>query len=250
MPTGDALRSMPRLHDIVDVREGDPQASLREIVARNSAVNPGSEPFVECAPDAAERVDAFLRRSELLREVDRALSGAGGGFAADRQLWTGSATIVRADPPSAPRADRFQPVRNNSARPAGGLWTSTALTGAITAWSHWREVGSESSSFLGAATAWRLTPRPGVVVREVTGAADWLALVSSYPRTTPRGVGPDWPAIAEAHDAVHFTMTAAVALQGTSYRLADGTQTVPVFVDVESTIWVRWSFTAVNPVPG
>ena len=235
------------------MQDDDLQASLRELIARNSSVNPGSDRVVEDAPEAADRVDEFLRGSALLRDVDRTLARADGGFAGDRQLWTDSATIVRADPPSAPRADRFEPVRQVAAapvhaRPSGGLWTSTALIGAVSAWSLWREVGSESSSFIGAAAAWRLIPRHDVVIREIAGARDWLDLLSCYPRTTALGAIPDWLAMAGAHDAVHFTMTAAVALQGASYRLADGSETVPMYVDVESTVWLRWAFTAVVPV--
>ena len=69
-------------------------------------------------------------------------------------------------------------------------------------------------------------------------------MVTRHPRTTAVGMLPDWPAVADEYDAVHFTMTAAVALQGTSYRLPNGSETVPIYVDVESTVWLRWAFTA------
>ena len=80
------------------------------------------------------------------------------------------------------------------------------------------------------------------------GVKDWLDLLSCYRRITAVGAVPDWPTVAEAHDAVHFTMNAAIALQGTSYRLTDGSQTVPMYVDVESTVWLRWAFIAVVPI--
>lgn len=254
MPDGDAVRSLDRLRDTVEVADEGLVGSLRELIARNSSVNPGSAPVVEDRPEAAGLVDAWLRRSALLGDVDRLLAGPGGGIAADRQLWTGSATIVRAEPPSAPGVDRFEPVRASPpapvhARPCGGLWTSTALGGAVSPWSLWREVGAESSSFVGAPTVWRLDPRPGAAVHEIAGAADWTALISTFPAVTSVGVLPDWLAVAEAYDGVHFTMTAAVALQGTSYRLPEGSRTVPMYVDVESTIWLRWVFGAAVDVP-
>jgi hypothetical protein len=249
VPNDHAVRTLQRLHETVDVQNDDLLASLRELIARNSWMNPGSDRMVEDAPDAPDRVDEFLRRTALLRRIDRALAQSNGRFAADRQLWTTSATIARADPPPAPRADSVEPVRQGPIRPSGGLWTSTALTGAVSPWSLWREVGSESSSFVGAATSWRLTADPDVAVCEIAGAVDWVALVSRARTTTLAGVAPDWAAVATEYDAVHFTMTAAVALQGTSYRLADGSRTVPMYVDVESTFWLRWAFTTVVPLP-
>jgi hypothetical protein len=36
-------------------------------------------------------------------------------------------------------------------------------------------------------------------------------MVTRHPRTTAVGMLPDWPAVADEYDAVHFTMTAAVA---------------------------------------
>ena len=63
MPDDVAVRSLDRLRDTVEVQDDDFLAALRELIARNSYVNPGSNPIVEDVPDAADRVDGFLRRS-------------------------------------------------------------------------------------------------------------------------------------------------------------------------------------------
>jgi hypothetical protein len=105
MPDGVAVRGLDRLRDTVEVQDDDFLAALRDLIARNSYVNPGSNPIDEDVPDAADRVDGFFRRSAVLRDTDRTLAGAGGGLAVDRQLWTSNTTVVRANPPSAPRAE-------------------------------------------------------------------------------------------------------------------------------------------------
>ena len=134
--------------------------------------------------------------------------------------------------------------------PGGGLWTSTALTGTVTPWSLYMQVGSESNSFVGPVTSWRMRPRPDVAVLEITGARDWVTALERHPGSRD-GTGHavlDWAGVADRYDAVHFTMTAALALQGISYRTADGAPTAPLHLDVESTVWTHWAFTAIDPI--
>jgi hypothetical protein len=227
---------------------------LAGLIERNAVAGPGADPILVPAPDAPERVDALLRSAEPLRAVDRALSDERGRLDLGRQLWAVSATVAEAAPRREPQPAGIAPLRSGNlpdrAGPRGGLWTSTALTGTVTPWSLFMQVGGESNSFVGAATSWRLGPRPDVTVLEITGARDWVTALDRHPGPPDRDGRAvlDWAAVADRYDAVHFTMTAALALQGTSYRTADGAPTAPLYLDVESTVWTRWSFTTVEPI--
>ncbi|MBW0116816.1 hypothetical protein, partial [Pseudonocardia abyssalis] len=90
-------------------------------------------------------------------------------------------------------------------------------------------------------------------IREMTCAADWVALVRAHPldvtrsrrhdwwRTTGvdgRWLIPDWAAVARDHDAVHLTARAYLEAAGVALPVGGGTYTVLAGWDPDRTWWL------------
>lgn len=159
------------------------------------------------------------------------------------------AWVPRGDDP--PAAARFRPVRNRPfpwVKPEhdGGLWTSTWQPGTGSGWIQWCieesfDCDCDSPTF----PVWKLTPDPAARVARIDSLADLEALVAAYPAADPewRAAGrfehhPDWQRIADDFDAVNLTDAGQWATRLTDPGLYGW--------DCESTLWLRWAFTAVE----
>lgn len=112
----------------------------------------------------------------------------------------------------------------------------------------------------------RLAVRPHARVYEITGPAAWAALARRYPAIDPGNhhqavnadgslepgeppeVVPDWPAVARDWDGVHVSLGAV--LLATDVRVEDETGMSRLWAwNAEGTYWLRWAFSAANPLP-
>lgn len=123
----------------------------------------------------------------------------------------------------------------------GGLYTSSATAEFPGMWRHYLELNARSGLWPGPWRTWRLSPSVGVRIVTVTSARDWVDLVDEYPSSRGGDLELDWSAVAADADAVHLTPEAVCAVEGFRMRTAHG-PSAPVYWDVESTRWMRWSF--------
>ncbi|MHA6625904.1 hypothetical protein ACU61A_10770 [Pseudonocardia sichuanensis] len=101
---------------------------------------------------------------------------------------------------------------------------------------------------------WRLRPQAGAHVYEVQRLADWLTLCDDHPRVHPvpdrwrragasgrLGISPDWRAVAEDWDGVHFSMTGVLCASDAALTLG-AYAVVPPTLETEVTFWFRHEF--------
>lgn len=143
------------------------------------------------------------------------------------QAWVGSA---------APEPSRLVKPYGDHTKPTGGLWTSTWDEDAGSGWTRW----CDEEQFRGPQhEVWLLTPDPEARVYTVDNYTHLERLHRMY------GVAPldyptlRWEYIAERYDAVHLTEDGQWRTRLTRPYSLYGW-------DCESTVWLRWSFTAVE----
>lgn len=138
--------------------------------------------------------------------------------------------------------------RVHSANPFGvGLYTSTGFQGTQGMWRLYLDLGHYSSNFPHPWHVWKVESRTTARVCELTTAAQWAELTLRYPVVNDDLVYPDWSAIAHDWDAVHITIRAIAAIQGMRLQTSQGLL-APSYWDIETTFWLRWSFTEVTAV--
>jgi hypothetical protein len=143
----------------------------------------------------------------------------------------------------AARAERLM-----SSNPFGvGLYTSTGFQGTQGMWRIYLDLGQYSSNFLHPWHVWKLDTSDTARVYNVTTAAEWETLILRYPAVAEDLIYPDWQSIAHDWDGVHITVRAIAAIQGMRLQTAQGLL-APSYWDVETTLWLRWSFTSVTLV--
>jgi len=114
-------------------------------------------------------------------------------------------------------------------------------------WRTFLELGSERSLHPRPWTVWRLQPEDGVAVLEIDSARGWRDFVQAFPRVRGRFISPDWTQVACEYDAVHITLAAIIATQAFTFA-ATPHVIAPSYWDIETTLWLRWCFTAVTQV--
>ena len=111
------------------------------------------------------------------------------------------------------------------------------------------------------AWVWGVEVDPHARVREITAAADWVALVAEYPvvldghddwrKATGRTGGwtvPDWRAVSEDWDGVHLTVSGYLAAASQVLDLGNGTATMIAGFNPDHTFWLR-DVVRVSPQP-
>ena len=196
--------------------------------------------------DPAE-ADAIAGRSELLTRLAAEVPDlVHGPLRLDSQYWTatGKPAHVKADGPvlEKVRFTGFASVEPPSSKPFGvGLFTSTAPPGAPSPWRTYLDLNRGSTLHPLPWHTWHVVPVADAVIYEVTTAADWADFVSSDPISRNSMLYPNWAGSAQRYDAVHMTLRAVVATQGLYFASPAGI-VAPPYWDVESTLWLRWSF--------
>lgn len=201
-------------------------------------------------PDTA---DDMVAESLLLRSLLDHWPWLEGGPAAGGcvQHW-----VVTGKPPWRPRPARvpdlavFRPVPDTEAvlaRPPRlaefGFHTASANSEYPGMW----RTFLEQTEWMGLSpkpwSTWLMRPSTGLRIFQVACAGDWARLVERFHLGGFDYLHADWQAVASAYDAVHFSPRAVGAAQGYRIRTRAGL-TAPVYWDVESTLWLRWSFEA------
>jgi hypothetical protein len=135
--------------------------------------------------------------------------------------------------------------RTRNVNPFGvGLYTSTGFQGIQGMWRLYLDLGHCSSNFPQPWHVWKVDSSTTAKVWNVTTAAQWEQLALRYPAVNEDLIYPDWQAAAQDWDAVHITVSAIAAIQGMRLQTPRGLL-APSYWDVETTFWLRWSFTSV-----
>lgn len=207
---------------------------------------------------APHRADALAGGSALLARLDRTVPSLSepsrSGEVSSWQEWLATrrpdwlpARPHQLDPAHLLAADSATDDQLTARVSPVGLWTSTAMSAASSMWRLFVAARQGGPLWRRPWRAWRCVPRPDARVLEVASATDWAAVVERHHVERDGLLHPDWRAVSSEADAVHFAPRAIAAIDG--YVLETGAGlTVPTHVTVESTLWLRWSFTAVDPL--
>ena len=122
-----------------------------------------------------------------------------------------------------------------------GLYTSSATEAYTGMWSQFIELNSTDVLWTRPWTTWRLEPSPEARILQVSTAKDWAALVQRHHIRRKGHLYADWRAVAETHDALHFSPSAVCAVEGFAVE-CDAGLIAPTYWDVEFTLWLRWCF--------
>ncbi|GAB3107739.1 hypothetical protein GCM10027160_04770 [Streptomyces calidiresistens] len=186
----------------------------------------------------------FPHSSHLADQEFSKLSVPGTPLDHKRQLWL----TPRGIKPS-PENFRFDSSRfpADTTKPSLAFWTSTDVGDFFTSWQAWLEEGPDAHPKPW--NIWHLEISPGVRVAEIHSPDTWGALCEKYPHdATPGVLEPDWEAVSADWDAVHLSLRGLLTAQQVAVDCGSARTTQLLGWDAESTLWLRWRFTAVNLV--
>jgi len=218
------------------------------VIRRTFHVDGVRTPVIE-APDA----DAVVATSRLLTRLGVvAPQIASGGLDRCSQYWISTAKfpwLKPRDPLLSP--DNFVAVAGEiapSTKPFYvGLYTYTGFAGSQGMWREYIERAVSGTGFERPWHIWKICASRDARLCEVNTASAWVDLSTRYPLIANELIYPNWLAIAQDYDAVHVTAMAIAAIQGIRISTEMGL-IAPSYWDVESTLWLRWSFDAVSEV--
>jgi hypothetical protein len=202
----------------------------------------------------AADADAVVATCRLIRRLGSAEPElVTGGIGGRPQYWisTGKPPWV---PPRNPELspDHFVAAtrldRTRNVNPFGvGLYTSTGFQGTQGMWRLYLDLGNYSSNFPPPWYVWKIDSSASARACDLTTAVQWEDFVLRYPVVNEDLIYPDWGAVARDWDAVHVTIRAIAAIQGVRLQTSKGLL-APSYWDIETTFWLRWSFTSVTLV--
>lgn len=127
-----------------------------------------------------------------------------------------------------------------------GLYTSTAAFHTFGMWWCYLQLNAGSTLFPRPWRVWSLKADPDAAVLEIATAAKWVEFVLADAIHEEGLLYPNWKRAAERWDGIHMTVNAVAATQGMCFSDGGGHVVAPPYWDVESTLWLRWIFTAVE----
>jgi hypothetical protein len=234
---------------------GDIDPDLAHFIRTISRITPPGSDARGLPPVAAHRADEIVAASKLLERLrTRAPEVAVGPLSRREQYWIATGRPAHL-PPREGSLDpkQFIAVTANanvaqSTKPFEvGLYTSTGVFGTFGMWWCYLRLNSESTLFPRPWKIWTLEAAPDADVLEIANAAQWVDFVSADPLVSDGIIYPDWKTVADQWDGVHMSAAAVAATQGIGFS-SDGDIVAPPYWDVESTFWLRWSFTALERV--
>lgn len=240
--------------------EGNPVALGEGVFGRNgihpdigrfitvlSVVTSHSGSGSQSAPITGDVADRILGRSRLLQRLEAHVPVVmTEPLAQDLQFWVRDG---RPGQSAVPNANEFMTVSQArhppGAKPAGhGIYTSTGVCGTFGMWWAYLIYYAGSTLHPYPWSVWSVFPDRTVRIREITSASDWVRFVGEVPKTHNGLIYPDWASAATRWDAVHLTAKSVAAIQGMYFSSRIGV-VAPSYWDVESTVWLRWSFNRV-----
>ena len=142
-------------------------------------------------------------------------------------------------------------------KPRLAFWTSTRIEPDVSPWLSWPE-----AQLRGPLHVYQLTVAPRARIAEIHSPQDWSLLCREYPGTVPGYVfttdarhrraedsrlDPEWSSVAREFDGVHVSIGGLVTAEDVPYT-EGGVTTELRGWNMESTCWLRWSFTSANPL--
>jgi hypothetical protein len=236
---------------------GDVDPDLAHFIRTMARIThpPGS--WTERLPTApASAADEIIDDCHLVqRLIENAPGVAVGPLVRAQQYWVATGRPAHS-PPRVAKLDRAHFVEPTASMdvPAStkpfhlGLYTSTGTLGTFGMWWCYLQLHRGSTLFPLPWRVWSVRASNDANVLEITTAAEWVDLVSADPMHRNGFLYPDWRLLADRWDGIHMTVRAVAATQGMGFSL--GRHVVaPAYWDVESTLWLRWAFTEVAPLP-
>jgi hypothetical protein len=197
----------------------------------------------------AREADQIIASSDILsRMAARQPEIVTGPVSSARQFWVATQHPQRrALRVVEPMQSEFQAAAEAHALYAkpreGGMFTSTGACGKPGMWRMYLDMNDPSNLHGKPWYTWLLRVQDHVAIREVTCAEDWVSFVEAYSTSKDGAVHPDWRKASEEYDGIHITLRAIAAIDGIEFECAHGVIAPPVW-GVESTLWLRWRFTA------
>jgi hypothetical protein len=228
-------------------------SDLAHFIQVLSWVTPPGNPRSHGPRLRAAVADEIMAESQLLRRLrERAPVITDGPLLPSEQFWVSTGDTSRRRPRVHDlNESRFVdsdhlPEGLASTKPFGmGLYTSTGVFGTFGMWLCYLELNRGSSLFPLPWTVWSLEIDPGARVLEINTATAWVEFVALEPVRRHGLLHPNWKAAGNRWDGVHMTISAIAATQGVAF-VAGSDVVAPTYWDVESTLWLRWSFTTVE----
>ena len=228
-------------------------SDLAHFVQVMDAIVPPGSPIEAASITSAALADEVIDTSRLINRIlAKAPEIVVGPLARAEQYWVATerpshlparlGTLGRTSFVEASTADKAPP----STKPFEfGLYTST---GALGTWGMWwclLQLSRGSTLFPFPWKIWSVSASEDAKVLEITTAQEWVDLVSREPVYSNKFLYPNWTAVSEQWDAVHVTARAVAATQGIRFSVGNST-TAPAYWGVESTLWLRWAFAAIE----
>lgn len=221
---------------------------VARFIAEISWITPPGNPRNHPPRVPADAADEIMKESELLRRLgDKAPGVTDGPLPSSAQLWVATGR-------GSPRANLLDPSHFiDSDRASGGLastkpfefglYTSSGQLGDFGMWWCYLELNRGSSLFPLPWRVWSLEVDSQARVLEISTAMAWVEFVAAKPVRKYGLLYPDWKLAGARWDGVHMTLRAIAATQGVAF-CAGNDVVAPPYWDVESTLWLRWSFTS------
>ena len=246
-PKGLQLLDLISQREATDFTDSDITKLLPQLDFHVSRYQGDYEPIVEALKSRAPQLGGLAdwlagRMAEWWDDVDR-----------KHQIWVGRS-------PGAPVEDRLvvdlSPFSSETPKPKRAFWTCTYLPVAISPWLH-----SPENQLSGPPQAWEVTVTEAARVLEIHSRDAWSALARFYPRkeagftytSAPRRpqsaarVDPDWSALSRDWDGIHLSIGGWLTAEDVPYE-SEGVTTELRGWDMESTVWLRWSFSSVERI--
>ena len=206
-------------------------------------------------PDHDDHVADLKSRAAELEPVAAWLAGTMPHWWSDldrtEQVWAGRT----ADPPAAGRFSvDLSRLHDEAPKPRRALWTSTRTSPSLSPWLDHPERAD-------IVHLWRVAVSPTARIAEIHSPEEWFALAHAYPERAPgfvytglknrpasaKRLDPDWRKVAEEWDGVHLSVGGWLTAEDVAYE-SNGSRTELRGWEMESTVWLRWSFDSVEAI--
>jgi hypothetical protein len=246
-PNGLQLLDLISQRQAADLTDNDMSELLPQLDFYVTRYRVGYEPAVEALKSMAPQLGS------LAEWLPRRMPGWWDDLDRKHQIWVGRST-------DAPVEDRLvvdlSPFGSKTPKPRRAFWTCTFVPVLVSPWLHTPEDQSSGPHY-----AWQVAVTDSARVLEIHSRDAWSALARFYPRaeagftfttTAPRPqsaarLDPDWSELSRDWDGVHLSVGGWLTAEDVPHQ-SDGVTTELRGWDMESTVWLRWSFSSVQRI--